>query len=225
MKFYQQISGLIVIGVASLASVAQAALVISDLGDTLAGTGSTLTNPYKSQGFGANISGIIDSITVQLTFNAAAVTDGSSASVYILTADSSGQPDQTISSATLLGTITALVAGSQQYTLSTADNDLANYTLNAGNSYALAVDISLTGAGGPTVGFDYTSTGAGYIGNGVLEHAYNGNGTTWSVAAAHDYLMSVDVMPAPEPSPSALFGFGCLTLLAFLRKKTWPECA
>jgi len=202
-----------------LVSLSRATLVVSDLGDTRTGTGNTVANPYKTQGFQADIGGIIDSITVQLTFNAAAVADGSLASVYILTANSSGQPDESISSATRLGTITALNASSHQYTLSITDNDLAGYTLIASNSYALAVDISLTGTGNPTVGFDYTGTGASYTGDGVLERAHNGNGTTWGAAAAHDYLLSLDVTPAPEPPPLALFGFGLLTLLALLRRK------
>ena len=86
MTFYTRRIGLAFIGVLGLVSIARATLVVSDLGDTRTGTGNALANPYKTQGFQADIGGIIDSITVQLTFNAAAVTDGSKASVYILTA-------------------------------------------------------------------------------------------------------------------------------------------
>ncbi len=186
--------------------------IVNSLGDTIAGEAAVSTRPYKAQDFATTVSGQISSVVLDLNFNAAAVTAGSTLDIYIYNATGSGPTG----SGFLLGTITATTSGANQYSV----GSLQAYSLTAGQDYAIAVDIALPGS--PTVAWEYADLGSPNAGTGgSFLNAYNStNGISNWVNASQQRLMEVTVVP--EPATTTFMGFSALVIVFIhgLRRKT-----
>jgi len=179
--------------------------IVNDLGDTITGEAGTTARPYKAQDFSTTVSGQISSVILDLNFNAAAVTAGSTLDVYIYNATGSGPTG----SGSLLGTITATTSGAHQYSV----NGLQVYSLTAGQDYAIAVDIAL--AGSPTVAWEYAASGAANApgAKGSFLNAYNMTNSTegWVLQTGQQREMAIAV---PEPMTGAILGLSALAIAA-----------
>ncbi len=205
-------AGLLVLFVST--SISRADIdIVNSLGDTIAGEAAVSTRPYKAQDFSTTVGGQINSVILDLNFNAAAVTAGSTLNVYIYNATGTGPTGIGF----LLGTITASTSGANQYSLA----NLQAYSLTAGLDYAIAVDIAIPGS--PTVAWEYATTGSPNAGTGGnFLNAYNStNGINNWVNASQQRLMAVTVVP--EPMTGAILGLGALAIAAsrtLRRRKT-----
>ena len=190
----------------TLTPAARAALIVDDLGDAIKGATSAGSNPYKAQGFSSDASGIISSVTLNLSFNQAAVNAGAVLDVYLYTATSTGQPSESLILATLLGTITASTTGAQLYTLTPAASD----TIIAGQNYAIVLNTAMSAG---AVGWEYSSSGSGSTGSGAFLTAYNGaNGSAGWSSVSQQRNLAVEVVPEPITRALMIFGAGGLAI-------------
>ena len=198
------------VGVALLAlfaftSVSRADIdIVNSLGDSIAGEAAVSTRPYKAQDFSTIVSGQISGVVLDLNFNAAAVTAGSTLDVYIYNATGSGPTGIGF----MLGTITATTSGANQYSV----GHLQAFSLTAGQDYAIAVDIALPGS--PTVAWEYAALNSPNTGTGgSFLNAYNStNGISNWANASQQRLMAVTVVP--EPTTGAILGIGAVAIAA-----------
>ena len=209
--------GAVVLGLLASASVSEAQrAIINDLAGPNAG--QLTSGPYESQDFSTTYGGLITSATVDLNFNAAAVTAGLVFDIYIYNATASG-PTTPLPFFGLLGTVTPTVAGANNYTV----HILNPLSVSAGQNYAVVIDTSLSGS--QTVAWQYTTSAnaatdnAGNLG-AFLSGYTSPDLSTWSATAMTGNAFQLSVVP--EPSTNACIGVGALALLAInkMRRKT-----
>ena len=201
-------------------SASRASFMLDNITGQTFTAGTTASN-YKSQGFEATENGLISSVSLELTFSAGTV---GSLSVYLVTANASGQPSEAYTAGTLLGTISTTL-GTDGTASAFAVNLTGSASLINTVNYAIVIngsDLGLSGTGHPS--WDYLHSGAlpGGI-TGTFDGAYSGNGTTFSTAnAGEERGLQIGVSPVPEvPMTGAFMGFGALVIVggSALRRK------
>ena len=210
--------GAVVVGLLASASVSEAQrAIINDL--TGPNLGQLASGPYEAQDFSTTYSGLITSATIDLNFNATAVTAGAVLDVYIYNATASG-PTTPLPLFGLLGSITPTSVGAFNYTVHLIG---APQSVTAGQDYAIIIDTSIGGLG--TVAWQYaTSANAATDNAGNLGAFLSGytspDLSTWSATAMTGNAFQLSVVP--EPSTNACIGVGALALLAInkMRRKT-----
>lgn len=214
--------GAAVLALFAFTAASRASVVVNDLTDTVKGNANDTGNTDKAQVFTTEVSGVIDNITLMLNVNNAAG-EGKTLNVYIDTV-SGGAPVKG-QQGILIGSVTteSKTFGVEQVPVNLSDN----YSLTAGQSYAIVVNLSSGGTYSSgadyNVGWEYAPSGASSTGNGTFGNAYNGSASTswaWANQTGQQRMMELDVVPE-VPMTGMVMGFGALAIAAgdTLRRK------
>ena len=183
--------GVVLMAFCAFTPVSRADVIVDNTGATTFTHlgGAPVAQVFTMPGY----SGDISSLTLELCSAA-----GGTANVDLYNV-SGGVPT---GSATLLGTVTAGIGDKQVISVSS----LNNVTLTAGDSYAIALDVS-----GP-VSWDYTQSSAAG-GDGTFGSIFTYDGVNWNTYAGGTLQLGLQTTPVPEvPMTGAVMGFGALAV-------------
>lgn len=207
--------GVVLLALFAFTSASRAGVIVDNITGNTFVNGTTAKN-YKSQGFDATQSGPISSVSLELSFS---VGTSGSMSVYLVTANSSGQPTEAYTAGINLGTIYTSEGVDGTPSTYAVENLASSVELTAGDYYAIVIygkDPSLSGGNPSWMFLPPARDDANFLG------AYSsGDGISFSIFNSAEER-GLEINEVPEvPMTGMMMGIGALCLAAghTLRRK------